>query len=139
MSRKIEGRAIDLGGFQVTRILPNETKKMVGPFIFVDHMGPAAFSAGEGIDVRPHPHIGIATVTYMLEGSMLHRDSLGNCLEISPGELNWIGPLSTPDAPDDLPCLNLGVRRILKKKNTSNICRLDDAQAIHNPQRSCPI
>ena len=63
---------------------------MVGPFIFIDHMGPAHFAAGEGVDVRPHPHIGLSTLTYMFEGSLLHRDSLGNHVEILPGDVNWM-------------------------------------------------
>lgn len=90
MAQQIHGRSKDLDGFSVTRILPNQVKAMVGPFIFFDHMGPAEFVAGEGIDVRPHPHIGLSTITYMLEGSLLHRDSLGNNLEILPGDVNWM-------------------------------------------------
>src|SRR6476469_1891268 len=78
----------DLGGFQVRRALPNRQRQMVGPFIFLDQIGPAQFAAGEGIDVRPHPHIGLATVTYLFEGSLMHRDSEGNQIEISPGAMN---------------------------------------------------
>lgn len=80
----------DLGEFSVRRILPNSKKNMVGPFIFFDHMGPAEFAAGQGINVRPHPHIGIATITYLFEGSILHRDSLGYEQEILPGDINWM-------------------------------------------------
>ena len=90
MATLLQGRTKDLDGFSVTRILPNSTKRMVGPFIFLDHMGPADFGAGDGIDVRPHPHIGLATITYLMEGSLLHRDSLGNQLEILPGDVNWM-------------------------------------------------
>ena len=90
MATVIQGRIRDLDGFSVNRILPNSGKKMVGPFIFLDHMGPADFAPGDGIDVRPHPHIGLATITYLLEGSLLHRDSLGNQLEILPGDVNWM-------------------------------------------------
>ena len=90
MATLLNGKKKDLDGFSVTRILPNPKKKMVGPFVFVDHMGPASFEPGEGIDVRPHPHIGLATITYMLEGSLLHRDSLGNNIEIQPGDINWM-------------------------------------------------
>ncbi len=90
MAIELKGNRKPLDGFEVTRILPNFDKKMVGPFIFFDHMGPATFAAGNGIDVRPHPHIGLATITYMLEGSLLHRDSLGNNLEIIPGDVNWM-------------------------------------------------
>jgi len=78
----------DLGGFYVRRALPDTKLRMVGPWIFFDHFGPAEFEPGKGIDVRPHPHINLATVTYLFEGEMLHRDSLGNELAIKPGEVN---------------------------------------------------
>ena len=83
-------RSHDLGGFEVRRALPSAQKRMIGPFVFFDQMGPARFPAGRGIDVRPHPHIGLATVTYLFEGSILHRDSLGNAQSIRPGEVNWM-------------------------------------------------
>lgn len=78
----------DLGGFSVRRALPCTQRHMIGPWIFFDHMGPANFPPGKGIDVRPHPHINLATVTYLFQGEMLHRDSLGNELAIRPGEVN---------------------------------------------------
>jgi hypothetical protein len=81
-------RARDLGGFSVRRALPQAQRQMVGPFIFFDQMGPVQFEAGQGIDVRPHPHIGLATVTYLFDGRVMHRDSEGNALEITPGEMN---------------------------------------------------
>lgn len=81
-------RETDLGGFSVRRLLPTAKRKMVGPWIFFDHMGPAHFPAGQGINVRPHPHIGIATVTYLFEGEILHRDSLGSLQPIRPGDIN---------------------------------------------------
>jgi redox-sensitive bicupin YhaK (pirin superfamily) len=81
-------RVRDLGGFEVRRALPAAGKQMVGPFIFFDQMGPAEFLIGSGIDVRPHPHIGLATVTYLFDGEIMHRDSLGTELAIKPGELN---------------------------------------------------
>ncbi|HYS50714.1 MAG TPA: pirin family protein, partial [Burkholderiales bacterium] len=80
----------DLGGFSVRRILPGMPHRMVGPFIFFDHMGPADFAPGSGIDVRPHPQIGLATVTYLFEGEILHRDSLGTVQAIAPGDVNWM-------------------------------------------------
>ena len=80
----------DLGGFSVRRILPGMPHRMVGPFIFFDHMGPVDFAPGSGIDVRPHPHIGLATVTYLFEGEILHRDSLGTVQAIAPGDVNWM-------------------------------------------------
>jgi len=81
-------RARDLGGFCVRRVLPSAERKMIGPFIFFDEMGPAVFPPGEGIDVRPHPHIGIATITYLFDGEIMHRDSLGYALPIRPGAVN---------------------------------------------------
>ena len=87
----IQPRTRDLGDFQVKRVLPaGRQRKMVGPFIFFDHMGPAEFAAGKGIDVRPHPHIGLATVTYLFEGEIVHRDSLGFVQTIKPGDVNWM-------------------------------------------------
>lgn len=83
-------RARDIGGFEVRRALPSPKRQMVGPFIFFDQMGPAEFLETGGIDVRPHPHIGLATVTYLFEGEIHHRDSLGSDLAIRPGELNWM-------------------------------------------------
>ncbi len=81
----------DLGdGFSVRRALPSAHRRMVGPFIFFDQMGPAAFTGGEGLDVRPHPHIGLATVTYLLDGEIMHRDSVGSVQAIRPGEVNWM-------------------------------------------------
>jgi len=78
----------DLGGFSVRRTLPSRQQRKVGPWIFFDHAGPAHFAAGEGIDVRPHPHINLATVTYMFEGQFLHRDSIGSVQLIKPGDIN---------------------------------------------------
>ena len=86
----VEPSVKDLGGFRVRRALPSRERQMVGPFIFLDHMGPARFQAGEGMDVRPHPHIGLATVTYLLEGSIVHRDNLGSLQEVVPGDVNWM-------------------------------------------------
>lgn len=84
-------RTRDLGdGFEVRRALPAIERRMVGPFIFLDQMGPADFLVGHGLDVRPHPHIGLATVTYLFEGEILHRDSLGTVQSIRPGEVNWM-------------------------------------------------
>jgi redox-sensitive bicupin YhaK (pirin superfamily) len=82
----------DLGGFEVGRVLPQAARRMVGPFVFFDHFGPAAFPAGfpKTADVRPHPHIGLSTVTYLFEGEITHRDSVGSDLAIKPGEVNWM-------------------------------------------------
>jgi redox-sensitive bicupin YhaK (pirin superfamily) len=87
----IEARIRDLGdGFRVRRLLPAAERRMVGPFIFFDHMGPVRMELGRGLDVRPHPHINLATVTYLFEGEILHRDSLGTVQPIQPGALNWM-------------------------------------------------
>jgi redox-sensitive bicupin YhaK (pirin superfamily) len=86
----IDSRQRDLGGFVVRRVLPAGVRQMVGPFIFFDHMGPTQFAPGYGIDVRPHPHIALATVTYLFSGSLEHRDSLGTVQEILPGDVNWM-------------------------------------------------
>jgi redox-sensitive bicupin YhaK (pirin superfamily) len=83
-------RARDLGGFEVRRALPAAGKQMVGPFIFFDQFGPVLMKAGQGIDVRPHPHIGLSTVTWLFDGAIYHRDSLGSSQSIAPGELNWM-------------------------------------------------
>jgi redox-sensitive bicupin YhaK (pirin superfamily) len=83
-------RAHDIGGFEVRRALPARERQMIGPFIFFDQMGPGEFLAGRGLDVRPHPHIGLATVTYLFEGEILHRDSLGSRQPIVPGDVNWM-------------------------------------------------
>jgi hypothetical protein len=90
IARLIEPRARDLGGFSVRRALPHAQCRTVGPFIFFDQLGPLALPPGEGMDVRPHPHIGLATVTYLFEGALEHRDSLGNVQVIRPGDVNWM-------------------------------------------------
>ncbi len=84
----IESRKRDLGGFSVRRVLPVARRRMVGPWIFFDHMGPVDFPAGCGVEVQPHPHINLATVTYLFEGEILHRDSLGSVQTIRPGDIN---------------------------------------------------
>ncbi|MGE5655662.1 MAG: pirin family protein [Actinomycetota bacterium] len=86
----IEPHVQDLGGFQARRLLPSPVLTLVGPFIFFDHLGPAVFPPGRGVDVRPHPHINLATVTYLFEGVLLHRDSVGSVQEIRPGAVNWM-------------------------------------------------
>jgi redox-sensitive bicupin YhaK (pirin superfamily) len=90
MTTLIAPRVHDLGGFQVRRAVPSLQARSVGPFVFVDHMGPAHFDAGHGVDVRPHPHIGLATVTFLWSGGMRHRDTLGSLQDIRPGDVNWM-------------------------------------------------
>jgi len=95
-----------LGGFSVRRALPHPSQRLVGPWIFFDHAGPADFPPGEGVDVRPHPHINLATVTYMFEGQFMHRDSLGNAQAIKPGDINLMvagkGIVHSERTPDEL-------------------------------------
>ncbi len=86
----IEERAASIGQFMVGRLLPFRQKRMIGPFSFIDHMGPTKLSERENLDVLAHPHIGLSTLTYLFEGSIMHRDSLGSALEIKPGEVNWM-------------------------------------------------
>lgn len=99
-------RARDIGDFEVRRALPAAGRRMVGPFVFLDQMGPAEFITGRGLDVRPHPHIGLATVTYLYQGEIMHRDSLGTVQPIRPGDVNWMtagnGITHSERTPDDL-------------------------------------
>ena len=90
MTSIIAPRVHDLGGFQVRRAVPTLQARSVGPFVFVDHMGPTVFAPGNGIDVRPHPHIGLATVTFLWSGTIRHRDTLGSVQDISAGDVNWM-------------------------------------------------
>ncbi len=102
----ISAKAKDIGGFSVRRALPAIERRMVGPFIFLDQIGPAAIPAGQGLDVRPHPHIGLSTMTFLYEGAIMHRDSLGTIQEISPGAVNWMtagrGIAHSERTPDEL-------------------------------------
>lgn len=86
----IEERAADIGKFLVGRLLPFRQKRMIGPFIYIDHMGPVKLNEREQMDIRPHPHIGLSTLTFLFEGSIMHRDTLGNAVEIHPGAVNWM-------------------------------------------------
>lgn len=102
----LQGKKRDLGGFSVDRVLPSSlAHRAVGPFVFFDHLGPAVLPLGDGIQVRPHPHIGLATVTYLFEGEMVHRDSVGSVQTIRPGDVNWMsagrGIVHSERSPDD--------------------------------------
>ena len=104
---KLSGHEKDLGGgFRVRRLLPAAERQSVGPFVFFDHFGPLTVEAGANHDVRPHPHIGLATVTYLFDGAMMHRDSLGSVQRIAPGAINWMtagrGIVHSERAPDEL-------------------------------------
>lgn len=103
----LDGRGHDLGGgFIVRRLLPHARQRSVGPFVFLDHMGPHDFPPGEGVDVRPHPHIGLSTLTWLWDGAMMHRDSVGSVQRIAPGDVNWMtagrGIVHSERTPDDL-------------------------------------
>ena len=102
----LELRARDLGDFSVRRLLPAPELQAVGPFIFFDHMGPAEFGPTQGVNVRPHPHIGLATVTYLFEGAFMHRDSLGTAQVVRPGDVNWMiagrGIVHSERTPDEV-------------------------------------
>jgi redox-sensitive bicupin YhaK (pirin superfamily) len=106
IDRVLEPRARDLGDFAVRRVLPAPGLQTVGPFIFFDHMGPVDFGPGQGVNVRPHPHIGLATVTYLFEGAFMHRDSLGTAQLIEPGDVNWMvagrGIVHSERTPDEV-------------------------------------
>lgn len=106
MTLSIPPRVHDLGGgFTVKRLLPHAKARRVGPFVFFDHIGPAELGPDQGLDVRPHPHIGLATVTYLWEGAIMHRDSVGSVQEINPGDVNWMtagrGIVHSERSPDD--------------------------------------
>ncbi|MCW5961590.1 MAG: pirin family protein [Pyrinomonadaceae bacterium] len=102
----IEERAASIGKFMVGRLLPFRQKRMVGPFIYIDHMGPVRLGEHENFDVLPHPHIGLSTLTYLFDGSLMHRDTLGNHVEIKPGAVNWMtagkGIVHSERTPDHL-------------------------------------
>lgn len=101
-----EEKAADIGNFLVGRLLPFRQKRNIGPFVFIDHMGPVTLQAHENLDVAPHPHIGLSTLTYLFDGAIMHRDSLGTALEITPGAVNWMtagqGVVHSERTPDAL-------------------------------------
>ncbi len=101
----LEGQKKHLGGFSVSRLIPQPACRSIGPFVFFDALGPADFESGQGIDVRPHPHIGLATITWLFEGALTHRDSLGTVIDITPGAVNWMhaghGITHSERTPDD--------------------------------------
>lgn len=137
----IEPGARDLGGFTVRRVLPARERRMVGPFIFFDHMGPAEFPPGEGIQVRPHPHIGLATVTYLFEGEIVHRDSLGYTQPIQPGAVNIMtagrGIVHSERAGDDLNTTSRlhGIQSWMALPTDQEEC---DPDFVHYPAKELP-
>lgn len=134
----------DLGdGFTVRRLLPAATRKMVGPFIFFDHMGPVNFAPGRAIDVRPHPHIGLATVTYLFEGAIMHRDSLGYEQRITPGDVNWMtaghGIVHSERSPDDERGKTRGLHGIQTWIALPKNDERTDPAFAHHPASTLPV
>lgn len=138
----IESRAKDLGGFSVRRVLPASARKRVGPFVFFDHMGPARFPTGAGIDVRPHPHIGLATVTYLYDGVILHRDSLGSVQPITPGAVNWMtagrGIVHSERTPDDVKASGSALHGFQIWLGLPRELEETDPSFVHHPADSLP-
>lgn len=137
----IEPKARDLGGFNVRRVLPSRERRMVGPFIFFDHMGPAEFPPGQGIEVRPHPHIGLSTVTYLFAGEIMHRDSLGFVQPIRSGAVNLMtagrGITHSERAGDDLDIQSRlhGIQSWMALPDDSEEC---DPGFFHYPAQDLP-
>jgi hypothetical protein len=133
----------DIGGFAVRRVLPAVPKQMVGPFIFFDHMGPARLAPGEGLDVRPHPHIGLATVTYLFEGEILHRDSLGSVQPIRPGDVNWMtagrGIAHSERTPPALRAAGPGVHGIQTWVALPRAAEEAAPSFFHHPKATLPV
>jgi redox-sensitive bicupin YhaK (pirin superfamily) len=133
----------DLGGFEVRRLLPAHPQKMVGPFIFFDHMGPAQLPAGRGVDVRPHPHIGLATVTYLFEGAFMHRDSLGTVQRIEPGAVNWMtaghGIVHSERSPDDTRPAGPRLHGIQTWVALPKVHERTDPSFSHHPKNTIPL
>lgn len=138
----VQPRAKDLGGFTVRRVLPSSERKMVGPFIFFDHMGPAEFPPGKGIQVRPHPHIGLATVTYLFEGEIVHRDDLGFVQPIRPGAVNLMtagsGIVHSERAGEDLHTTSRlhGIQSWMALPDDDEECA---AEFVHYPASDLPV
>ena len=139
----LRSHARDIGGFAVRRVLPAVPKQMVGPFIFFDHMGPARLAPGEGLDVRPHPHIGLATVTYLFEGEILHRDSLGSVQPIRPGDVNWMtagrGIAHSERTPPELRAAGPGVHGIQTWVALPRASEEVEPSFFHHPKASLPV
>jgi len=135
-------RARDLGGFEVRRALPSTQRQMVGPFIFFDQFGPAEFLTGRGVDVRPHPHIGLGTVTYLMQGKLHHRDSLGTDQWIEPGAVNWmlagqgITHSERMDGAASVPQTLFGLQTWLALPEAHEE---DPADFVHSPKADLPV
>jgi redox-sensitive bicupin YhaK (pirin superfamily) len=138
----VEGRTRDLGGFSVSRVLPSLAHRSVGPFVFFDHLGPAQLARGQGVEVRPHPHIGLATVTFLFEGELIHRDSLGNTQAIRPGDVNWMtagrGIVHSERSPDAIEERALPIHAIQSWVAVPIARESGDPSFAHHPAASLP-
>ena len=138
----LAGHQRDLGGFFVSRVLPAAKHRAVGPFVFFDHLGPAVLPAGEGVQVRPHPHIGLATVTFLFEGEMVHRDSLGTVQTIRPGDVNWMsagrGIVHSERSPDALRGTEQAMHAIQSWVALPVPHEHDDPSFAHHPAATLP-
>ncbi|MEJ2188906.1 MAG: pirin family protein [Acidobacteriota bacterium] len=139
----IQGRSKDLGGFGILRVLPSPVRKTVGPFIFFDEMGPADCAPGEGINVRPHPHIGLATVTYLFDGEILHRDSLGHVQRIRPGAVNLMtagrGIVHSERTPEELASKQHGLHGIQTWMALPDDLQEIDPAFVHHAKDELPV
>jgi redox-sensitive bicupin YhaK (pirin superfamily) len=143
MFLQIRGQEKDLGGgFRISRLLPSVACRAVGPFVFLDHFGPMQFQPGMHIDVRPHPHIGLATVTYLFDGAIMHRDSLGSVQRIEPGAINWMsagrGIVHSERTPDDLRQRAVGVHGLQLWVALPREHEEDEPSFYHAPAEQLP-
>lgn len=141
--RTLQAHTKDLGeGFEVRRLLPAAAQRTIGPFIFFDHMGPVRFAPGQAVDVRPHPHIGLATVTYLFEGALMHRDSLGFVQRITPGDVNWMtaghGIVHSERSPDDERNTARGLHGIQVWVALPRADEQTEPSFTHHPQATLP-
>jgi redox-sensitive bicupin YhaK (pirin superfamily) len=138
----IEAREKDLGGFSVRRVLPAAACARVGPFIFFDHLGPSSFPVGTGMDVRPHPHIGLSTLTYLFTGTIVHRDSLGVVQPIHPGAVNWMtagkGIVHSERTPDALRATGFRMHGLQSWIALPDGCEEVEPAFTHHPAESLP-
>ncbi|MDP1674222.1 MAG: pirin family protein [Burkholderiales bacterium] len=143
ISDVVKPQVKDVDGLPVRRLLPSAGRKMVGPFIFFDHMGPAQFRPGEGLDVRPHPHIGLATVTYLFDGAIMHRDSLGCEQRITPGDVNWMtaghGIVHSERSPDHERSQARGLHGIQIWIALPRADERTDPEFVHHPKATLPV
>lgn len=142
VSLVIRAKSRDIGGFSVRRALPSVSRRLVGPFIFFDHMGPAELPPERAMEVRPHPHIGLATVTYLFEGAIMHRDSVGSAQEVRPGDVNWmtagrgiVHSERTPEALRDAVKRLHGIQLWVALPTEQEEC---DPSFVHHPNRTIP-